>query len=430
MVATLVPYARTPYRDAALFPSIQDAIDDLPSSGGTIWVPSGTHMGGITTTKANLEIYGAGGSGQDSLLGVGATVIEVASGDVGLTIGSALVTSFRGPVVGGIHFRALAGAIGGLQLLRSNNWRLERVVASGFSSDGSYGIRSDGTGNANQYGSLDHCSAHNCRVGLDIIASNGIEDFGGYYDGNSNGSGSPSGQPSTGSIGIRLAGGDSLRLFGTRIQFYEKGVVLADGSKHEIHGGRVEAFGANGVGLEIGADYCSIIGANINNYITGGGGTGISILPTADKTTIVVPPIESTMTAIADAGTNTVALHNLTLQVPTNFLVRWGNDAIISRSGLGQVKAQTNFYVGASIVVDSDNQAGRLVFGIAQDVGMQRTAANILAMLSGDKFVATSGLGVGNSVIGSSLGECVRKMEVFDANGESLGYVPIYDAIT
>lgn len=39
-------------------------------------------------------------------------------------------------------------------------------------------------------------------------------------------------------------------------------------------------------------------------------------------------------------------------------------------------------------------------------------------------------LGVGNSASASSLGTVVKKIEIFNAAGTSLGYIPIYDAIT
>jgi hypothetical protein len=39
-------------------------------------------------------------------------------------------------------------------------------------------------------------------------------------------------------------------------------------------------------------------------------------------------------------------------------------------------------------------------------------------------------LGVGNSATGSTLGSVVKKIEVFDASGTSLGFLPVYNAIT
>jgi hypothetical protein len=43
-------------------------------------------------------------------------------------------------------------------------------------------------------------------------------------------------------------------------------------------------------------------------------------------------------------------------------------------------------------------------------------------------FVA--GIGVGNSLAAASLGSVVKKIEIFDEDGNSLGYLPVYDAIT
>jgi len=43
--------------------------------------------------------------------------------------------------------------------------------------------------------------------------------------------------------------------------------------------------------------------------------------------------------------------------------------------------------------------------------------------------VRAGSLGVGNAAPGSTLGSVKRKIEVFDANGVSLGFVPVYDAI-
>lgn len=44
--------------------------------------------------------------------------------------------------------------------------------------------------------------------------------------------------------------------------------------------------------------------------------------------------------------------------------------------------------------------------------------------------VRCAGLGVSNSANATSLGSVVKKMEVFDASGNSLGFVPIYNSIT
>jgi hypothetical protein len=53
-----------------------------------------------------------------------------------------------------------------------------------------------------------------------------------------------------------------------------------------------------------------------------------------------------------------------------------------------------------------------------------------LSVLADGKTVAHVGLGVGNSASATTLGSVTKKMEVFDASGNSLGFVPIYDSIT
>lgn len=46
------------------------------------------------------------------------------------------------------------------------------------------------------------------------------------------------------------------------------------------------------------------------------------------------------------------------------------------------------------------------------------------------KLTAVAGLGVGNSASATTPGSVTKKMEVFDASGSSLGFVPIYSSIT
>jgi hypothetical protein len=63
----------------------------------------------------------------------------------------------------------------------------------------------------------------------------------------------------------------------------------------------------------------------------------------------------------------------------------------------------------------------------AQDTNLYRSTANVLK--TDDKLIAALGLGVGNSASATTLGTLSKKMEVFDASGTSLGFVPIYDSI-
>lgn len=64
-----------------------------------------------------------------------------------------------------------------------------------------------------------------------------------------------------------------------------------------------------------------------------------------------------------------------------------------------------------------------------RDTNLYRRDANQLK--TDDKFLAAAGIGVGNSASASvAVGSLVKKIEVFDASGNSLGFVPVYSSIT
>lgn len=65
--------------------------------------------------------------------------------------------------------------------------------------------------------------------------------------------------------------------------------------------------------------------------------------------------------------------------------------------------------------------------------GSVTTAFNIDVnsnLATGFKLLATGGIGVGNSAAATTPGSVTRKIEIFDAAGASLGFVPVYDAIS
>ena len=91
-----------------------------------------------------------------------------------------------------------------------------------------------------------------------------------------------------------------------------------------------------------------------------------------------------------------------------------------------KIKPLAQKVIGASIRAPSAPSAPAVknqqsAFGLGQ--------ASTLNSVNG-KLTATNGIGVGNSAAATTLGSVTKKMEVFDAGGTSLGFVPIYDAIT
>lgn len=63
-------------------------------------------------------------------------------------------------------------------------------------------------------------------------------------------------------------------------------------------------------------------------------------------------------------------------------------------------------------------------------VGTAPTGPVSAAIYSSGTALFVGGIGVGNSASATTLGTVTKKIEVFDAAGASLGFVPIYDAIT
>lgn len=80
--------------------------------------------------------------------------------------------------------------------------------------------------------------------------------------------------------------------------------------------------------------------------------------------------------------------------------------------------------------IEVNHALGRILMG----TGTAAPTAFFRAWGPGIRFdtmlIALNGLGVGNSVAATTPGTVVRKMEVFDGNGTSLGFIPIYNAIT
>lgn len=67
-------------------------------------------------------------------------------------------------------------------------------------------------------------------------------------------------------------------------------------------------------------------------------------------------------------------------------------------------------------------------------LGSEVPAARFMGEITGDSPAGSTliqgGLGVGNSAAGDTLGTVIKKIEVFDQNGDSLGFIPVYNEIT
>jgi hypothetical protein len=92
----------------------------------------------------------------------------------------------------------------------------------------------------------------------------------------------------------------------------------------------------------------------------------------------------------------------------------------------------TDFYAPFMCRIPAGTLSDSEVLEFAQHLQSYSDVAPVghVSTLVGQKLITHGGLGVGNSVAATTPGSVVKKMEVFDQTGASLGYVPIYSAIT
>lgn len=95
---------------------------------------------------------------------------------------------------------------------------------------------------------------------------------------------------------------------------------------------------------------------------------------------------------------------------------------------------RTDFKTGASHAnprLSIAHANGNLSWGSGAspaDVTLSRAGPGRLGVAG--KLAASEGLGVGNSEVASTLGTVTRRVEIFSETGASLGFIPVYDAIT
>lgn len=195
-----------------------------------------------------------------------------------------------------------------------------------------------------------------------------------------------------------------------------EGIAVHGGAKHVVSGNVAISTGSHQrIGLSVTAPDCSVYG----NTCKGGGEN----------------PIDLT---INPGSLRTVYGQNICLTGTEQFTGTgepdrrsWPNSTTIVRQHRVWNGPAGTGDVGGGRVLFRELSSGKMEWGDGTnvvDTNLYRSAANVLK--TDDKLVAAAGLGVGNSAAASSLGTVAKKVELFDGSGNSLGFVPIYDAIT
>ncbi|MFH9589157.1 hypothetical protein ACH4LS_28970 [Streptomyces luteogriseus] len=122
------------------------------------------------------------------------------------------------------------------------------------------------------------------------------------------------------------------------------------------------------------------------------------------------------LAAVSAEGTATVPV----VQIHTTTTAKRAFDYRLASDGVSRIRMDAS----------GSGNGGTITFGdgTTADTNLYRSAANTLK--TDDKLITAVGLGVGNSAAATTAGTVIRKIEVFDASGASLGFLAVYDAIS
>lgn len=260
-----------------------------------------------------------------------------------------------------------------------------------------------------------------CRVSGDstarfVVKGDGTHEFG---DGSAGGRDTGISRPSTAQLRITPTGnasnsssvGGALNITNTS----STGAGLVVYSTQASPTGHLVVARANNATFNQNAVYAEYVGTShavsINHQGTGTSSSALNIA--------------STNTSHTALGVSGVETDRGTVKITHTGTGTDTNAAGLSIDLAGSGTAAQGVYVDAT----GGGTTGRLLRLRNNNVD-KLTVSSAGQLLSADKVLATGGIGVGNSASASSLGTLSKKMEVFDAAGASLGFVPIYTSIT
>lgn len=219
---------------------------------------------------------------------------------------------------------------------------------------------------------------------------------------------------------------------------------------------RAVAFDAAGNGGEITVTNSHLVGCRINFYVPDGIPVGCwNIDGTAVENSFVAPLVNewdffdetgllSTGRACLVALVNPVKTNTNNVAITTRGFtqcVRNPQPFVLSgNQRLALRQADDGSFAGVEIqrpdgsffgLILADSSTNQLIYQSGPGVTLVIRNNDLHGMIVRNGSVClTDGLGVGNSAAATTPGNIVRKTEIFDVNGNLIGFVPIYDAIT
>jgi hypothetical protein len=476
--------------DTAAFTAL---LDSFGSRGGEIELPPRVFRvpGGITEAVHGLSVRGLGQriltprSPQDE---VGAVIKSTTAGAWCWTHNNpdkATTNEYRGARFENLTFEGDADTDGGLRLLTSSNTVrnctfLTHPTGTGFLV-GPEGPDADDA----SWNHIESCIALDCLTGFDIGGGGdppssgseiigcitlktfigGIQDTGSGFVIRSNNVTVLGGKTEREDIGWNVVASDAVMLIGCRAEGNNTGFLLNRDSGI-VFGSRIRCIGcvassSNDVSFQVGANQlydmllgCSMVSAPVDN------GTGTVIWGSTQNDMVLANTLQlqrqSTGQAALSLGIGATVKGSLLVQTSGVDLDVSGVASGSHSVKLGATDATAYFGVQDSagnlihrvfangdvsvrrtsesfdrFSINGNTNAGRLNWGSgggATDTSLERAGTGVLKATG--KLTATAGIGAGNSAPATTLGTVTKKLEVFDATGNSLGFVPIYDAIT
>ncbi|MDQ2732707.1 MAG: hypothetical protein M3Y56_13700, partial [Armatimonadota bacterium] len=113
-----------------------------------------------------------------------------------------------------------------------------------------------------------------------------------------------------------------------------------------------------------------------------------------------------------------------------NVLVNDSGDIFVPTGAVRVGQSSVMNGVAGDVVAARTSSTGAYYFGGSPAGYLYFDGTNLSMGSSLGKLLCPGGIGVGNSAAATTPGAVVKKIQVFDATGSSLGYLPVYSSIT
>lgn len=402
--------------NAGMYASLSAAVADLPSGGGIVWCPNGTRAHVAAQSIApGVEIEGESRNG---------VTINVAAADAAFKVATPNGSNNNAIALRNLTVVNTGSTPYGLDLRGMTETEVENVELRSFATAGIIlGGDTPTYGNAhtNALRRVEVRSSPTCVLSQGTVgggasgtpmAVNVVVDECRLYPTNV-----------AGAIAIDLEDAQDWTISRCDIA----GAALATGlmSRANSRGNVLLANRFEDVGGAGGPYPVHLVSGTTFNFLVGNRYATTSALKVYDEAP------SSSKTLILDIQHRTADFFNaysLDIVIPILFRVGARFQTGASSTDVIESKLTADAFKNWGMSVNGKLSYYDPADGTTVQASLEQASTTVLKATA--KLTATAGLGAGNSAAATTLGSVTKKMEVFDAGGASLGFVPIYDAIT